>query len=313
MGRLRPACGGVLGPFRRASTCPPASSRSLRPGRCPAAAPGTSSEASLESVRTTRHSCAKTGRRLQPRRGATSDGAIVGFVMRRLSPSRARCSASWPSMPPLRRLGHAGIGVPGRPPGSEGNPTGTPADAPRPGRPAGPGQPDLEHGRARGASTHGPKGFNATDPAAYRGRGWAPYDAVVRGRGRTASRRFHDQRAGPAVGDRVGGAEGHDRLLPRRMAAVRERVRLLRQGRRHPLQRLLQARRLGHGAAARELLVDLERAELRLRHRARRASGSHQSIPNSPHVYRGLLDAAWSSLIATGHTHPDATRSCSAR
>ena len=29
--------------------------------------------------------------------------------------------------------------------------------------------------------------------------------------------------------------------------------------------------------------------------------GSHQSTPNSPHVYRNLLNAAWSSLQATGH------------
>jgi len=30
--------------------------------------------------------------------------------------------------------------------------------------------------------------------------------------------------------------------------------------------------------------------------------GRNQSTPNSPHIYRNLLDAAWSSLNATGHT-----------
>jgi hypothetical protein len=30
--------------------------------------------------------------------------------------------------------------------------------------------------------------------------------------------------------------------------------------------------------------------------------GAHQATPNSPHLYRNLLDAAWSSLQTTGHT-----------
>jgi hypothetical protein len=30
--------------------------------------------------------------------------------------------------------------------------------------------------------------------------------------------------------------------------------------------------------------------------------GRNQSIPNSPHIYRNLVDAAWGSLNATGHT-----------
>ena len=35
---------------------------------------------------------------------------------------------------------------------------------------------------------------------------------------------------------------------------------------------------------------------------APQGTGRNQSIPNSPHIYRNLVDAAWSSLQATGHT-----------
>ena len=95
--------------------------------------------------------------------------------------------------------------------------------------------------------------------------------AVRRGRPRRRGRphraRLHAQRPRAAVGDGLRSAKGNDRLLPGGLGAVGEGVRILRQGRRHPLQRVLQARGHVHGAAARELLVDLERAELRLRHR----------------------------------------------
>ena len=102
------------------------------------------------------------------------------------------------------------------------------------------------------------------------------------------------------MGDRLGRAKGHDRLLPRRLGALGEAVRLLRQSGRHALRRRLQAGRLDH-PLPRISFWSIWNEPNYGYDLGPQGTGTHQSTPNSPRLYRGILDAAWSALQATGH------------
>ena len=151
-------------------------------------------------------------------------------------------------------------------------------------------------------STHRPAGFNATNPAAYPAGGWAPYDAVVR----TAAadhitRRLHDQRSRAAVGDRLGSAKGNHRILPGGLGALGAEFGLFVKavgtrysGSYKPAGSATALPRVSFWSIWNEPNYGYDIAP--------QGTGSNQSTPNSPHIYRNLLDAAWSSLNATGHS-----------
>ena len=151
-------------------------------------------------------------------------------------------------------------------------------------------------------STRHPARFNATDPAAYPAAGWARWDAVVRAaaadhitvdftingpaplwatgsgapRGTNGYFREDWQPSGKefgyfveAVGTRYDGS-----YKPRGSTTALPRV---------SFWSIWNEPNYGYDIAPQGI-------------------GRNQSIPNSPHVYRNLLDAAWSSLQVTGHS-----------
>jgi hypothetical protein len=151
-------------------------------------------------------------------------------------------------------------------------------------------------------STRRPPGFDAANPAAYPAGGWARYDAVVRaaaaddivvdftinggaplwatgsGAPRGATGYFRENwEPSPteygyfvtAVGTRYDGS-----YRPRGSATPLPRV---------SFWSIWNEPNYGYDIAPQGI-------------------GRNQSIPNSPHIYRNLLDAAWSSLNASGHT-----------
>ena len=150
-------------------------------------------------------------------------------------------------------------------------------------------------------STKEPKGFKATNPAAYPAAGWAPYDAIDRaatadgigvfftldapaplwaagsGAPRSAAGYFRDdwepsaKQFGyfvKAVGTRYDGS-----YKPRGSTTALPRINFWS---------IWNEPNYGYDLGPQGV-------------------GSRQSIPNSPRLYRGLLDAAWSALQATGH------------
>ena len=147
-----------------------------------------------------------------------------------------------------------------------------------------------------------PAGFDATDPGAYPAGGWAPYDAVVRvaaadhvavdftingpaplwatgsgaPRGTTGYFRADWEPSAKEYGDFVTAlATRYDgSYKPHGSATALARV---------SFWSIWNEPNYGYDIAP-------------------QGTGPNQSIPNSPHVYRNLLDAAWSSLNATGHT-----------
>jgi hypothetical protein len=151
-------------------------------------------------------------------------------------------------------------------------------------------------------STHRPSGFDATDPGAYSARGWAPYDAVVRqaaadnitvdftvngpaplwatgsGAPKSATGYFREDWEPSAtefgyfvkaVGTRYSGS-----YKPRGSSTALPRV---------SFWSIWNEPNYGYDIAP-------------------QGTGRNQSTPNSPRIYRGLVDAAWSSFQATGHT-----------
>jgi hypothetical protein len=151
------------------------------------------------------------------------------------------------------------------------------------------------------ASTKRPKGLNASDPAAYPAAGWAPYDAIVRA-GATYGVGIDFTIDGPAPLWAAGsgapkGTTGFFRAawqpsakefgLFVRAAGTRY------SGTYKPRGSATAVPRVGFWSIWNEPNYGFDIAP--------QGIGAHQSIPNSPHLYRNLLDAAWSALQATGH------------
>ena len=151
-------------------------------------------------------------------------------------------------------------------------------------------------------STRRPSHFNAIDPAAYSASGWAAYDAIVRaaaadhvgvdftvdgpapvwatgsGAPRSATGYFRADWEPSAkefgyfvqaVGTRYNGS-----YKPGPSSTVLPRV---------DFWSIWNEPNYGYDIGPQGI-------------------GPNQSIPNSPHIYRNLLDAAWASLNATGHS-----------
>ncbi len=151
-------------------------------------------------------------------------------------------------------------------------------------------------------STHRPKGFNAADPAAYPAGGWAPYDAFVR----TAAA---DHIAvdftlnGPAPLWATGsgapkGTTGYFRAdwepSAKEYGSFVRAVGTRYNGSYKPSGSAAALPRVSFWSIWNEPNYGYDIAP--------QGTGPHQSIPNSPHIYRDLLNAAWGSLNATGHT-----------
>ena len=151
-------------------------------------------------------------------------------------------------------------------------------------------------------STHRPAGFNAANPAAYPSRGWAPYDAFVR----TAAADHIGvdfTLNGPAplwatVSGAPRGTTGYFRAdwepSAKEYGLFVKAVGTRYSGSYKPSGSATALPRVSFWSIWNEPNYGYDIAP--------QGIGSQQSIPNSPHVYRNLLDAAWSSLNASGHT-----------
>ena len=151
-------------------------------------------------------------------------------------------------------------------------------------------------------STKRPAGFNATNPAAYSAGGWAPYDAVVR----------------DAAADHIGvdfTVNGPAPLWATGSGAPKSATGYFREdwepsatefgyfvkavgtrysGSYKPAGSATALPRVSFWSIWNEPNYGYDIAP--------QGTGRNQTIPNSPHIYRNLVDAAWSSFQATGHT-----------
>jgi hypothetical protein len=151
------------------------------------------------------------------------------------------------------------------------------------------------------SSTKRPKNFNAADPAAYPAAGWAPYDAIVRA-GETYGVEIDFTVDGPAPLWATGrgapkGTTGF--FLAAWQPSAKEFGLFVRavgtrySGTYKPRGSATAVPRVNFWSIWNEPNYGFDIAP--------QGIGSHQSIPNSPHIYRNLLNAAWSALQATGH------------
>ena len=151
-------------------------------------------------------------------------------------------------------------------------------------------------------STHRPKGFNASDPGAYAAGGWAPYDAVVRAA--AADHITLDFTLnGPAPLWATGsgaprGTTGYFREdwepSAKEFGLFVKAVGTRYSGSYKPAGSPTALPRVSFWSIWNEPNYGYDIGP--------QGIGRNQSIPNSPHIYRNLLNAAWGSLNATGHT-----------
>ena len=150
-------------------------------------------------------------------------------------------------------------------------------------------------------SARRPKGFNASDPAAYAVSAWAPYDAIDRaGAADGIAIDFTIDGLAPywATGSGVPrGTSGYFRGAWQPSASefgsfVRA-VGTRYSGTYKPRGSSTALPRVNFWSIWNEPNYGYDIAP--------QGIGAGQSIPNSPHVYRNLLGAAWSALQASGH------------
>jgi hypothetical protein len=151
-------------------------------------------------------------------------------------------------------------------------------------------------------STTRPKGFDATNPAAYPAGGWAPYDAFVRTA--TADHIAVDFTLnGPAPLWATGsgapkGTNGYFRAdwepSAKEYGYWVKAVGARYSGSYRPAGSATALPRVSFWSIWNEPNYGYDIAP--------QGTGRNQSTPNSPRIYRGLVDAAWGSLNATGHT-----------
>ena len=151
-------------------------------------------------------------------------------------------------------------------------------------------------------STHRPKGFNASNPGAYAAGGWAPYDAVVRAA--AADHITLDFTLnGPAPLWATGsgaprGTTGYFREdwepSAKEFGLFVKAVGTRYSGSYKPAGSATALPRVSFWSIWNEPNYGYDIGP--------QGIGRNQSIPNSPHIYRNLVDAAWGSLNATGHT-----------
>jgi hypothetical protein len=152
-----------------------------------------------------------------------------------------------------------------------------------------------------GNSTRRPGHFNATDPAAYSAGGWAPYDAFDRVAAADGIA-VNFTLDGPAPLWATGsgappGTTGYFRAnwepSAKEFGYFVKAVGTRYSGSYRPRGSATPLPRVSFWSIWNEPNYGYDIAP--------QGIGRNQSIPNSPHIYRNLVDAAWSSLNATGH------------
>ncbi len=150
-------------------------------------------------------------------------------------------------------------------------------------------------------STRRPGHFNATDPAAYAASAWAPYDAIVRA-AKTYGIGVDFTVDGPAPLWATGsgaprGTTGDFRAAwqpsAKEFGYFVRAVGTRYSGSYKPRGATTALPRVDFWSIWNEPNYGFDIAP--------QGIGTNQSIPNSPHIYRNLVDAAWSSLQGTGH------------
>ncbi|HET6870765.1 MAG TPA: hypothetical protein VFH80_32940 [Solirubrobacteraceae bacterium] len=150
-------------------------------------------------------------------------------------------------------------------------------------------------------STKRPKSFNAANPAAYPAAGWTPYDAIVRA-GEASGVEIDFTLEGPAPLWATGsgapkGTTGFFRAAwqpsAKEFGLFVRAVGTRYSGTYKPQGSATAIPRVSFWSIWNEPNYGFDIAP--------QGIGAHQSTPNSPHVYRNLLGAAWSALQATGH------------
>jgi len=147
-----------------------------------------------------------------------------------------------------------------------------------------------------------PNRFNASDPAAYPSASWAPYDAIVRaGAAYGVEIDFTLDGPAPLWAAGAGAPRGTtgDFLLAWQPSAKEFGLFVRAAGSRYsgtykPSGSATALPRVNFWSIWNEPNYGFDIAP--------QGTGSRQSTPNSPHLYRNLLGAAWSSLQATGHS-----------
>jgi hypothetical protein len=150
-------------------------------------------------------------------------------------------------------------------------------------------------------STKEPKGFSATNPAAYPAAGWAPYDALDRAAAADGIGVFFTLDApAPLWAAGSGAPRGtagyfRDDWEPsaKQFGYFVKAVGTRYDGAYKPRGSTTALPRVSFWSIWNEPNYGYDLGP--------QGVGSRQSIPNSPRLYRGLLDAAWSALQATGH------------
>ena len=151
-------------------------------------------------------------------------------------------------------------------------------------------------------STKRPKGFNATNPAAYPAGGWAPYDAVVRAAAADhIALDFTLNGPAPLWATGSGAPKGTTGYFredwepsAKEFGYFVKAVGTRYSGSYKPAGSATALPRVSFWSIWNEPNYGYDIAP--------QGIGKNQSIPNSPHIYRNLVDAAWGSLNATGHT-----------
>jgi hypothetical protein len=143
-----------------------------------------------------------------------------------------------------------------------------------------------------------PSHFNAADPAAYSNSKWAPWDALVRAAQSAGVQLLFDVSGGTPVWAQGPGAP-RDKLHPSWSPSSSEYGSFVR----------AVATRYSGNYTPRGAASALPRVSFWSIWNepdygpslAPQGVGPNQSIENSPRLYRGLVDAAWSAFQATGH------------
>jgi hypothetical protein len=147
-----------------------------------------------------------------------------------------------------------------------------------------------------------PKGFNATNPAAYPAAGWAPYDAIDRAAAADGIGVFFTLDApAPLWAAGSGAPKGtagyfRDDWEPsaKQFGYFVKAVGTRYDGSYKPRGSTTALPRINFWSIWNEPDYGPSLAP--------QGVPGHLTIENSPHLYRNLVDAAWSSLVATGHT-----------
>ncbi len=151
-------------------------------------------------------------------------------------------------------------------------------------------------------STKRPNGFDATNPAAYPSGAWAPYDAVVRAAAADhIALDFTLNGPAPLWATGSGAPKGTTGYFredwepsAKEFGYFVKAVGARYSGSYKPAGTSTALPRVSFWSIWNEPNYGYDIAP--------QGIGKNQSIPNSPHIYRNLVDAAWSSLNATGHT-----------